>query len=260
MSNFKDITFEKQGPVAILSLNRPDALNALTLEMMAEAKQALDLVEKDKEIRALVFTGKGRAFCSGQDLKNRVPEGTDIVEEILKCYYPVFQALRNCRVPVINAVNGVAAGGGCSLALSGDIIIASEATKFIQVFSRIGLIPDLGSTYLLPRAIGRARALEMMLTNEPLPAKTALEWGLINRVSAPENLMQDALSFAQKLATGPTYALQMTRQIVDDGEEERFKDRFRKELQTNKIMRETHDSKEGVAAFLEKRTAEFRGE
>jgi len=260
MSSFEFIGFEVEDGVAVLSLNRPDALNSLTFEMMAEARDALEEVQNDRSIRALILTGQGKGFCAGQDLKNRIPTGMDVVDTLMERYFPVFKAIRMCRVPVIVAVNGVAAGGGASLALTGDIIIAAKSAKFIQVFSRIGLCPDLGSTYLLSRAIGRARALEMMMTNEPVRAERAAEIGMINKCVEDEDLMATARTMALKLASGPTYALEMTRKMVDDGEDEIFETRFRRELETNRILRDTRDSKEGVAAFLEKRSANFTGE
>ncbi|OUR75238.1 crotonase [Alphaproteobacteria bacterium 46_93_T64] len=260
MSSFEFIGFEVEDGVAVLSLNRPDALNSLTFEMMAEARDALQEVQIDRSIRALILTGQGKGFCAGQDLKNRIPTGMDVVDTLMERYFPVFKAIRTCRVPVIVAVNGVAAGGGASLALTGDIIIAAKSAKFIQVFSRIGLCPDLGSTYLLSRAIGRARALEMMMTNEPVRAERAAEIGMINKCVEDEDLMATARAMALKLASGPTYALEMTRKMVDDGEDEVFETRFRRELETNRILRDTRDSKEGVAAFLEKRSANFAGE
>src|SRR6202020_3633445 len=133
-------------------------------------------------LRALVLTGEGRGFCSGQNLKASESLGSDIVVGVMRHFWPAFQALRECRVPIVVAVNGVAAGGGFSLAMAGDVIVAARSAKFIQVFSRIGLVPDLGSTWLLPRLVGRQRALELMLLNEPLSAERALEWGLVGQV------------------------------------------------------------------------------
>ncbi|MBT5191406.1 MAG: hypothetical protein HOM07_03595, partial [Rhodospirillaceae bacterium] len=164
MSDFKDIIFEIDDGVATLTLNRPDALNALTFDMMYEVQEALKLIEADSSIRALILTGAGRAFCSGQDLRNRPDSaGEDKVQAVMDCYFGAMDGLRKLRVPVITAVNGTAAGAGFSFALVSDVIMAARSAKFIQVFSRIGLIPDLGSTWLLPRAIGRTRALKIMM-------------------------------------------------------------------------------------------------
>ena len=260
MSDFTDILFTVDAGVATLTLNRPETRNALTLAMMGEVREALAIVEADRAIRALIVTGAGAGFCSGQDLRNRPPMGVDIARMLMQSYYPAIAAIRDCRVPVVTAVNGTVAGGGFALALAGDMVLAARCAKFIQVFSRIGLIPDLGSTYLLPRAIGRARALKMMLTNDPIPAQQALEWGMIADCVDDAELMPAARALAARLASGPTLALVATRRMVDEGEHNDFETQFRRELEVQRAMRESRDSREGVAAFLEKRAAVFRGE
>ncbi|MFP6748942.1 MAG: enoyl-CoA hydratase-related protein [Alphaproteobacteria bacterium] len=260
MSDFKDIIFETEDGVATLTLNRPDALNALTFEMMYEVQEALARVEADHSIRALILTGAGRGFCSGQDLRNRPPEdGGDKVRAVMDCYFRAMDGLRKLRVPLIVAVNGTAAGAGFSFALTGDIIMAARSAKFIQVFSRIGLIPDMGSTYLLPKVVGRTRALKIMLTNEPIMAETALEWGLISDCVADDDLMPMARDLAAKLAKGPTRALVATRAMVDEAEANDFETHVRRELEEQMVIGETADAKEGVAAFVEKRQAVFTG-
>jgi len=259
MPDFENIIFELEDGVATLTLNRPQTLNALTFELMAEVRQALAEVDRNPDIRALILTGAGRGFCSGQDLRNRPAAGVDIVTAYMESYFTAIDEIRTCRVPVIVAVNGTAAGGGFSLALCGDIIMAARSAKFIQVFSRIGLVPDLGSSYLLPRAIGRTRALKVMMTNEPVMAETALEWGMITDCFDDEDLMPAARELAGKLAKGPTQTLMMTRSIVDEAGDNSFEAQFRRELEVNGVMRDSHDGKEGVAAFVEKRTAEFLG-
>ena len=259
MSAFKDILFEIEAGVATITLNNPDTLNALTFEMMTEVRTALDQVETDTSIRALILTGAGRGFCSGQNLRNRIPDGLDLVTAIVDCYFVVFEGLRTCRVPVIVAVNGTAAGGGFSLALAGDIIMAARSAKFIQVFSRIALVPDLGSTFLLPAAVGRARALKMMMTNDPISAETALDWGMITDLLDDDALLPAARDLAGRLAKGPTKTLAATRRLVDEALANSFKTQFRRELEVQSDIRQTHDAGEGVAAFIEKRAAEFRG-
>lgn len=199
-SHFEQIRFEVKAPLATLTLDRPEALNALTFQMMAEIHQALEEIECNHDIRALIVTGAGRAFCAGQDLKNRPPMGSDIVTALVEGYLPAMNGIRECRVPVVTAVNGVAAGGGCAMALLGDVTIAAESASFIQVFSRIGLAPDLGSTWLLPRLIGRNRALQMMLSNKPVPAEQALQWGMVNACVPDSALMTAAQEQAVKLA------------------------------------------------------------
>ena len=260
MGNFTNTTFEIDGKVATLTLNRPEALNSMTFDLMYEIQDALKIIDENKDIRALILTGAGRGFCAGQDLRNRPPADADIVELYTGCYFDSINGIRNCRVPVITAVNGVAAGGGFSLALAGDILLAARSAKFIQVFSRIGLAPDLGSTYLLPQAIGRSRSLRLMMTNEPLSAEKALDWGLVSDVFDDDKLMTEAKTLAAKLADGPTYALHMTRQAVDESVDNDFKTQFRRELEINAELRDCYDSREGVAAFLEKRQAVFKGE
>ena len=256
---FKTILFDVQEGVATLTLNRPDTLNALTFELMREVGQALDQVQSQPSIRALVLTGAGRGFCSGQDLRDRAPADADIETLLMSAYYPPLAALRSCRVPVIAAVNGVAAGAGCSLAMACDVILAARSAKFIQIFSRIGLVPDLGATYLLPRAIGRARALRAMMTHEPIPAQTAADWGLISECVDDQALPQAAHRLAVQLAQGPTQALVQTRALLDAASQNDFEAQFRLELRVQQQIRQTHDAKEGVAAFVEKRTAKFEG-
>ncbi len=260
MNDFKNILFDVDGQVATVTLNRPETLNALTFDMMNEVHDALARIEADRRIRAMILTGAGRGFCSGQNLRDRIPPGAELVDAIMGCYFRAIQGIRTCRVPVITAVNGTAAGGGFSLALAGDIVMAARSAKFIQVFSRIGLIPDLGSTYLVPQAIGRARALKMMMTNQPVSAEVALQWGLISDCLDDGELLPAARELAAKLAEGPTRALVATRRLVDESEHNAFETQFRRELEVQSDVRESHDGKEGVAAFVEKRPAMFRGE
>lgn len=260
MTSFSHILFESDDGVATLTLNRPEALNSLTLDMMTEVSQALAQVESDRSIRALILTGAGRGFCAGQDLRMRLPDGADMVETLMGCYYEAFAAIRACRVPVIMAINGVAAGAGFSLALAGDLPIAARSASFIQVFSRIGLAPDLGSTWLLPRIIGRARALRLMMTGEALSAQQALDWGLLIDLVDDAQLMPSALTLARRLAGGPTLAFLETRRLVDQADGNDFGRQCRLELQANAWLRETADSREAVAAFIDKRAARFRGE
>lgn len=260
MTTYRNIRFYTEGAVGVLMLNDPGTLNALTFEMAEEICHALDHQLADgQDIRALVLSGTGRGFCSGQNLKNRILETDDLVEAVMAKYYPVFEKIRNAPVPVICAVNGVAAGGGCSLALAGDIIFAARSAKFIQVFSRIGLVPDIGSTYLLPRSIGRAKALKAMMTNDPISADEAFEWGMVTDIFPDDELLSEAIAFAQKLSAGPTKTLIATRQLVDQGDTNDFKAQFRAELEAQSEIRKSQDAIEGVAAFIDKRSARFTG-
>jgi 2-(1,2-epoxy-1,2-dihydrophenyl)acetyl-CoA isomerase len=249
----------RDGAVGILTLNEPESLNAMTPDLLGALANAIAEMTADPAIRALVLTGEGRGFCSGQNLKAFESLGQDIVAGVLKFYWPTFKALRECRVPIVVAVNGVAAGGGFSLAMAGDMIVAARSANFIQVFSRIGLVPDLGSTWLLPRLIGRQRALELMLFNEPLSAERAKEWGLVREVVDGAQLMDAAIQLAQRLAQGPTRALVATRMLLEESEHATYAAQFRREIEVQSEVRQSADALEGRAAFVEKRKASFSG-
>ena len=249
----------REGTVGILTLNEPDSLNAMTPDLLGGLAEAIAEMTADPAIRALVLTGEGRGFCSGQNLKASEALGQDIVTGVMKFYWPAFKALRECRVPVVVAVNGVAAGGGFSLAMAGDMILAARSASFIQVFSRIGLVPDLGSTWLLPRLVGRQRALELMLFNEPLSAERAKEWGLVREVVEDTHLMNEAIRLAQRLAQGPTRALVATRMLLDESEHATYAAQFQREIEVQSQVRRSADALEGRAAFVEKRKASFSG-
>ena len=249
----------KDGAVGVLTLNEPASLNAMTPDLLGALATAIGEMTDDPGMRALVLTGEGRGFCSGQNLKASEALGPDIVDGVMRHYWPAFRALRECRVPVVVAVNGVAAGGGFSLAMSGDIVVAARSASFIQVFSRIGLVPDLGSTWLLPRLIGRQRALELMLLNEPLSAERAQEWGLVRQVVNDDRLLDEAIKLAQRLAQGPTRALVATRQLLEESEHASYSAQFRREIEIQADIRSSEDALEGRNAFVEKRAARFSG-
>ena len=250
---------ERDDGVGVLTLDEPASLNAMTPDLLGDLAIAVGEMSDDPQVRALVLTGAGRGFCSGQNLKAAQALGDDIVAGVMKYYWPTFKALRACRVPVVVAVNGVAAGGGFSLAMAGDVIVAARSARFIQVFSRIALVPDLGSTWLLPRLVGRQRALELMLTNEPLSADQAREWGLVREVFDDEALRDGALTLARTLASGPTRALVATRRLVEKSEHSTYAEQFRREIETQAEIRRSADAIEGRNAFLEKRAARFSG-
>ena len=253
------VTQTRDGAVGLLTLSEPASLNAMTPDLLGGLATAIGEMTDDPGIRALVLTGEGRGFCSGQNLKASEALGTDIVAGVMRHYWPAFRALRECRVPVVVAVNGVAAGGGFSLAMAGDIIVAARSASFIQVFSRIGLVPDLGSTWLLPRLIGRQRAIELMLLNEPLSAARALEWGLVRHVVDDERLLDDAMQLAHRLAAGPTRALIATRLLLEESEHASYAAQFRREIEMQADIRQSEDALEGRNAFVEKRAAKFSG-
>ena len=250
---------DREDSVGVLTLDEPATLNAMTPDLLGDLAVAIGEMSDDPQIRALVLTGAGRGFCSGQNLKAAAILGDDIVAGVMRYYWPAFKALRECRVPVVVAVNGVAAGGGFSLAMAGDMIVAARSASFIQVFSRIALVPDLGSTWLLPRLVGRQRALELMLTNEPLSAGTAKEWGLVREVFDDAALLDGALALARKLANGPTRALVATRRLIEQSEDSDYAEQFRHEIETQAEIRTSADAIEGRNAFLEKRAARFSG-
>ncbi len=249
----------RDGAIGLLTLDEPASLNAMTPDLLGGLAAAIGEMTDDPGVRALVLTGEGRGFCSGQNLKASEALGTDIVAGVMNFYWPAFRALRECRVPVVVAVNGVAAGGGFSLAMAGDIIVAARSASFIQVFSRIGLVPDLGSTWLLPRLIGRQRALELMLLNEPLSAERALEWGLIRKVVEDDRLLDEAMILARRLAAGPTRALAATRALLEESEHASYAAQFRREIEVQSEIRRSEDALEGRNAFVEKRAARFSG-
>src|SRR5882757_7609450 len=250
---------ERDERVGVLTLDEPATLNAMTPDLLGDLAIAIREMTDDRKIRALVLTGAGRGFCSGQNLKAAAILGDDIVNGVMRHYWPAFRALRECRVPVVVAVNGVAAGGGFSLAMAGDVIVAARSASFIQVFSRIALVPDLGSTWLLPRLIGRQRALELMLLNEPLSAERAHAWGLVRQVVDDDRLLDEAMALARRLGQGPTRALVATRMLLEESEHASYAAQFRREIETQAEVRQSADALEGRAAFVEKRGARFSG-
>jgi 2-(1,2-epoxy-1,2-dihydrophenyl)acetyl-CoA isomerase len=250
---------ERDGAVGIVTLDEPASPNAMTPDLLGALAAAVAETTRDGDVRALILTGAGRGFCSGQNLKASEALGEDIAAGVMRYYWPAFKALRECRVPVVVAVNGVAAGGGFSLAMAGDMIVAARSASFIQVFSRIALVPDLGSTWLLPRLIGRQRALELMLLNEPLTAERAQEIGLVRHVVDDPKLMEEALTLARRLAEGPTRALVATRALVEESEHATYEVQFRREIELQAVVRKGADAVEGRNAFVEKRKAKFTG-
>jgi 2-(1,2-epoxy-1,2-dihydrophenyl)acetyl-CoA isomerase len=250
------------GKVAVLTLNHPEMLNAASARMMRGLAAALDHIEAGG-FRALVLTGEGRGFCSGANIAEPPepqPDGSasGAGDALESTYHPFLRRLRDTPLPVVTAVNGAAAGIGMSFALMGDLVIAARSAYFLQAFSRLGLVPDGGSTWLLPRLIGLARARELALLAEKLPAERALEWGMINRVSDDDRLMQEALALADRLANGPA-ALSMTRKLFWDSPHNSFEDQLTLDRMTQQRAGQTEDFMEGLGAFLQKRPANFQG-
>ncbi len=260
------IQIEQQGAVRVLRLNRPEALNAFTTGMLGQLRQALEAAAADVPTRCVVITGAGRAFCAGQDLSDpHVAPSRDAgaapkdIGHLLEHYYiPLALRLRSMPVPVVAAVNGVAAGAGASVALGCDLVLAGESASFIQAFSKIGLIPDCGGTWLLPRLVGRAKALEMALLGDKLKAAEAERLGLIARVVPDAELADAAMAAAQKLAGMPTRALVETRQAMDEALKMDFETALKREAALQSQLGFSDDYLEGAAAFLDKRKAEFK--
>ena len=274
----QSITLEITGGVATLTLNRPDRLNAFTPEMLAEIEAVLDEISlPGSGVRCLLITGAGRAFCSGADLAssaafsassddgstpggNGSTPGAKVGEMLRQVYHPLFEKLRALEMPVVSAVNGVAAGAGMSLAIAADIVIAARSAYFLQAFINIGLLPDSGSTYMLPRLLGKARATAAMMLGEKLPAETAAEWGLIYQVTDDDALMDTAVTLAKRLANGPTLALAALRGAIAQSEGNDFAAQLEVEAVLQSRLADSADCVEGISAFLAKRPAEFKGE
>ena len=242
-----------------ITLNRPDRLNALLPEMADAMIAALDDAQADEACRAVLLTGAGRGFCAGQDLTAIVDADPDDIADLLDSYHPVIEKIRELPLPVVAAVNGVAAGAGCNLALACDIVIAARSASFVQAFSRIGLVPDCGGTWFLPRLVGTARARALMMLAEPLPADTAAEWGMIWRVVDDDRLMPEAQALTARLASGPTVALGLIKQALDESGDNDLAGQLDLERDLQIEAAETPDHAEGVRAFLEKRAPVFTG-
>lgn len=264
--NFNTILLDISDGIAVLKFNRPQVLNGLTQELLDEVNVALDIIlSPDSGARCVLLTGEGRGFSSGADLASGTVAGASSGKKIdagrtLETHFnPLLERLMKMPIPLVTAVNGPAAGAGCSFAIAGDIVIAAKSAYFLQAFVNIGLIPDVGSTWLLPRLVGKARAQAMMMLGEKIPAATALDWGMIYQVVEDADLMTTATGIARKLANGPTTAISMIRRQVRASFENTLTQQLRLEREDQLTAGQTEDFIEGVSAFLQKRPANFKG-
>jgi 2-(1,2-epoxy-1,2-dihydrophenyl)acetyl-CoA isomerase len=258
--SYMSILTESVDDVAIIRLNDEKSLNAASPQMVEELLDALR--ETSRSRRAIVLTGVGRAFCAGANLGSvayEAGESYDAGAPLESHFNPLMMAIRDLPVPFITAVNGLAVGVGSTIALAGDLILAAEEAYFLQAFRRVGVIPDAGTAYLLTRAVGRVRAMEMMMLGEKLPAQKALEWGLVNRVVARAEIDQASIALAKELAAGPTRTLAEIRKSCWHALDADFSEQLARDRIVQRAVGHTADHREGIAAFFEKRTAVFSG-
>ncbi len=257
------IEYEVADGVATIALNRPDKRNAINMQLHKDLSAALRMVAKDRSVRALLVTGRGKGFCAGQDLTEfmmaKADETFRVDEHVRRTFNRTIMTLRGLEIPVIAAINGVAAGAGWSLALAADIRFASEDASFTQAFSKIGLVPDTGSTWFLPELIGTSRTLELAFAGDVIDAPRALDWGLVNFVVPGDELHERARAYAVRLAAMPTLALGMTKRAVYRATGTSLEDALEYEAQLQQRAAQSEDHVEGVTAFLEKRAPAFTG-
>jgi 2-(1,2-epoxy-1,2-dihydrophenyl)acetyl-CoA isomerase len=257
----EDLLFDVADRVATITLNRPDALNALTIGLKDELLAMLVQVSNDPAIRAVVLTGAGRAFCAGQDLHERLkPDAVPLDEEIRERYNPIILAMRHLDRPIIGAINGVAAGAGASLAFACDVRIAAENASFLLAFGRIGLVPDSGATWFLPRLVGSAKATELALLGEPMSASDAARIGLVAKVVPADSVVAEARAIAARLADMAPQAVALTKWALQASWTTSLEEQLEMEAQLQGIAGATADHAEGIAAFVDKRPPRFTGE
>lgn len=256
--DYQAITLVIRNSVAVITLNRPALMNALNTQMRAEITHAVKAAEKDA--RVLIMTGAGRSFCSGQDLGDGGSAAALDLERTLRDeYVPMLKAIFDCRIPTIAAVNGPAAGAGANLALAADVVIASEAAYFVQAFTRIGLIPDAGGTYWLPRQMGAAKAMGAALFADKITARQACDWGMIYETAPADTFLEHVQGRAAQLAQGPTVAYRQLKKAIRGSFENSLDEQLALEAKLQGRCGQTRDFQEGVVAFLEKRKAVYEG-
>lgn len=262
--SYESILFSSERGIARITLNRPDKLNSFNIQMHLDLQDALKKVAADKSVRVLLFTGAGRGFCAGQDLGDRAvsPGGkaVDLGASVENYYAPLVKALRNLPVPVVVAVNGVAAGAGANIALAGDLVLATRSAKFVQPFCKLGLVPDTGGTYFLPRLIGTARAMGLAMTGAPLSATDAESWGLIWKAVDDANFAVEVEVLVEGLAKAPTKGLARTKQAIYASPNNALEQQLDIERDYMRELGFSNDYAEGVSAFMNKRQPNFTGE
>lgn len=257
---YQFLKFEKEGGVVRLSMNRPEVYNAFNNELTFELQDAFKQIRRDNEVRVVVLTGEGKAFCSGQDLKaSQADPNRSFLDSVRKRYNPLIKAMRELPKPIICRLNGVAAGAGCSVALACDIIVASDQATLIEVFINIGLVPDSGSSYFIPRLVSPARAFELCTMGSKLSAIQAYEWGMINKVVPHEQLDAAVQEYVDYYATAPTKAVGMIKKMLNKAQTASLDEMLEYEAYCQEIAGNTADHKEGVTAFLEKRKPQYTG-
>lgn len=253
------LTESRQG-VGIITLNRPDKFNSVNAEMAAALLETLDRFAGDPKIRAVYIRGAGKAFCAGQDLSEALDaDGEAMKNLVLRQYNPLILKIRQLEKPVVAAVNGVAAGAGANLALAADLVLASESAQFIQAFSKIGLIPDSGGTFFLPRLIGMQRAAALTMLGDKVPAREARAMGMVYEVFPEETFAEESMAVALRLAQMPTRGLALTKKLLNQSFDQDLESQLEAEARFQAQAGETDDYKEGVQAFLEKRSPRFKG-
>src|SRR6185312_2959804 len=254
------INFSLSNGVGKIILNRPDVLNSFTMDMAIELQTALDECASNKEVRCILLTGAGREFSAEQDLAAAIAPGADIKVIVEKQYNPVIRKIRNLEKPVVCAVNGVAAGAGANIAFACDIVLSAASATYIQAFAKIGLIPDSGGTFFIPRLIGLQRATALMMLGDKITAEQALQYGLIYKVIADDQLMPEAEKMALQLAQMPTKGLGLTKRLLNASLHNNLEQQLAMEGEIQAAAAKTYDNQEGVKAFLEKRKPVFKGE
>lgn len=257
--NFSTLLYDLNDGVATITLNRPDRFNAFNNEMSFELQDALKLAKRDEQVRVVVLTGAGKAFCSGQDLKDIAGEKRNLSDSLYNRYNPIINAMRTMPKPIIGKINGVAAGAGCSIALACDMTVAVDTAKLIEVFVNVGLVLDSGSSFFLPRLVGTARAFELAAMGIPVSATQAFEWGMINRCVTANNLDEEVKKITDYFKSAPTKAIGMMKKMLNESTFNNLDYMLQSEAYHQEIAGNSEDYKEGVNAFVEKRKPNFKG-